>query len=65
MWIGVSNPVRDGNWVNGHSGAALTWSNWLANTVVTRRWGQMNRHAKWGGYEDSEPLVCEIDQKSK
>ena len=65
MWIGVDNPDRDGNWVNGHSGAALSFSNWLANAVHTRRFGQMDNSGKWGAYEDSEPLVCEIDQKSK
>jgi len=64
MWIGVDNPARDGNWVNGHTSAALTWTNWLANAVQTRRWGQINKQGKWGAYEDSEPLVCEIDQKS-
>ena len=64
MWIGVENPARDGKWTDGHTSAALGYQNWLPNADHSRQFGQMDSdNGKWGAYSDTEPLVCEIDQK--
>ena len=66
MWIGVENPALDGKWTDGHTSAPLIYQNWLPNADHKRQFGQMDSdNGKWGAYSDTEPLVCEIDQKSK